>query len=61
MAETVVDRLPTVEDVEREIARHRREALLLRTIRDALRRRQLQEKASEHFRRQNDSGVAHVG
>ena len=61
MAETVVDRLPSVEDVEREIARHRREASLLRAIRDALRRRQLQEKASEHFRRQNESGVAHAG
>ena len=56
MAETVVDRLPSVEDVEREIARHRREASLLRTIRDALRRRLLQEKASEHFRRNRPQG-----
>ena len=61
MAETVVDRLPSVEDVEREIARHRREASLLRAIRDALRRRQSQEKASEYFRRQNESGVDHAG
>lgn len=61
MAATVVHRLPSVEDVEQEIARHRREALLLRTIRDVLRRRLLQEKASEHFGRQSESGVAHGG
>ena len=60
MAETVVDRLPSVEDVECDIARHHREAALLRAIRDALRRWQSQEKAAEHFRRHNESGVAHV-
>jgi len=58
MAERVVDRLPSVEDVERELDRNRFEASILRTIHKVLKRRQSQEKAAEHFHRLSESGVA---
>ena len=58
MAESVVDRLPSVEDLERELNRNRCEASVLRTIRNALKRRQSQERAAEYFRRVKESGVA---
>lgn len=58
MAESVVDRLPSVEDVERELVKYRCEAAILRTIRNALKRRQSREKAAEYFRRDRECGVA---
>ena len=58
MAERVVDRLPSVEDVERELDRNRFESAILRMIHRALKRRQSREQAAEHFRRLRESGVA---
>ena len=61
MVERVIERLPSVEEVERELCRNRREADLLRSIQKALSRKRIQEQASEMLRRRNESAVAHVG
>lgn len=61
MVERVIERLPSVEDVERELCKNRREADLLRSIRNALARKRVQEQASELLRRRNESGVAYAG
>jgi hypothetical protein len=58
MVESVVDRLPSVEDVERELDRNRFESAILRMIHRAFKRRQSREHAAEHFRRIRESGVA---
>lgn len=58
MPERVVDRLPSVEDVERELDRNRFEASILRTIYRVLKLRQSRERAAEHFHRLRESGVA---
>jgi hypothetical protein len=58
MLERVVEKLPSVEDLERELRRNRRESHLLRSIQKALERKQVQERASEELRRRTESGVA---
>jgi hypothetical protein len=54
MTGSVLDQLPTIRDVESELARNRQEAHFLRSIRDALRRREQQAAAAAHFRRQRE-------
>ncbi len=56
MQPDVLDRLPTLDEVERAISLRSRENRLLRTLRDALRRRQAQERAVDHHGRRRDQG-----
>ena len=50
MSETVLKRLPTLQDVEREISRNARDAALLRSLRDALRKRKKIEDVGQRLR-----------
>jgi len=61
MLERVVEKLPTVEDLERELCRNRRETNLLRSIQKAIERKRIQEQVSDELSRRKESGVAHVG
>ena len=49
--QTVLDRLPSLEDVEREIARKTREQRFLRSIREALKRKRDCDRVAEKFER----------
>ena len=55
MADAVVDRLPTVEEIESALAENRQNGLLLRSIRLALKRRKLQQYVSRELREQRDT------
>ena len=50
MSEPVLSRLPTLQDVEREISRNARDAALLRSLRDALRKRKKIEDVGKRLR-----------
>lgn len=55
MDEEVIDRLPTVEEVDEALAKNRQDASLLRSIRLLLKRRRLQQNVSHEIRRQLDA------
>ena len=50
MSELVLNRLPTLQDVERAISRNARDAALLRSLRDALRKRKKIEDVGKRLR-----------
>lgn len=55
MDEDVIDRLPTVEEVDQALANNRQNASFLRSIRALLKRRRLQQNVSHEIRRQLDA------
>jgi hypothetical protein len=48
---SIIDRLPTLNEVDSAVARYAREANLLRTLRTALRRKRDHERAGDELRR----------
>jgi hypothetical protein len=56
MVGSVVEKLPSLEEVEQEISRAAREARLLRSLREILKRQRDRERASEQLRK----GARHV-
>ena len=63
MDKSVLKRLPTLQDGEQAIARNAREATLLRTLRNALRKKKKVEDVGERLRQRpsttNESEVSH--
>jgi hypothetical protein len=51
MIEPLLNRLPTLQDVERAISRNARDGALLRSLRDALRKRKKIEDVDQRLRR----------
>lgn len=47
---SILEQLPTLEEVEREIARKMREQRLLRAVRDALKKKHNHDQAAERLR-----------
>ncbi len=56
MSENVLKRMPTVEDVEQQLAKNRREAAFLRALRIALHRLKTQERVSDFFNSKRKCG-----
>lgn len=50
MSDSVVEKLPTIEEVERELSKNARDARMLRSLRDMLRRKQDRERAAARLR-----------
>jgi len=63
MANEIIDKLPSVEELERALAECRQDALVLRSLLSAMRRRRRLRDVSTELRRQvavtHESGVQH--
>jgi len=64
MDDEVIDRLPTIQEVDQALVKNRQDASLLRSMRTLLKRRQLQQDVSLEIRRHldtaRDSEVPHA-
>ena len=49
-SDSIARKLPSIDEIERELARHSREVRLLRTLREMLRKKRLCERASQLLR-----------
>ncbi len=61
MTEPVLNRLPTLQEVEQAIARNARDAALLRSLRDALRKRKKIEDVGERLRERAERVILESG
>lgn len=61
MTEPVLNRLPTLQDIERAISRNARDAALLRSLREALRKRKKIEDVGERLRERAERVVCENG